>query len=108
MTKSSLIMIFSFYDPEKGQLCQEAGWGKIRRQSLGYNYIELMNTKKNEPNNTYKILNQNEVTEFCVEIGNIKHCRNNYLVHNLNQSGVTSISDIKPKVQEKTGLVYKG
>ena len=90
-----------------GKICQVAGWGKIQKPPNSLNLGQLLNTPKNELNNT-KILNPNEVTEFCVRIGSIKQCRNNYLVHNLNQSGVTSISDIKPKVHEITGLVHKG
>ena len=105
MNKSSLIIIFLSHDPEKGQLCQVGGWGKIQKPPNSLNLGQLMNTPKNELKNT-KIMNRYEVT--CVKIGSTNECRNNYLVHNLNQSGDTSISDIKPKVNEETGLVYKG
>ena len=80
---------------------------KIVQRLMTHPVGKLMKTPKNELNNT-KLLNGNELTEFCVRIGSIKQCRNNYLVHNLNQSGVNSISDIKPKVIKDTGLVYKG
>ena len=103
----SLIIIILSHDPDNGQLCQVGGWGKIQKPPNSLNLGQLMNTPKNELKNT-KILNRYEVTEFCVKIGSTNKCRNNYLVHNLNQSGVTSISDIKPKVNEETGLVYKG
>ena len=107
MSESFLIIIFLPLHPEMGKICQVAGWGKIQKPPNSLNLGQLLHTPKNELNNT-KILNPNEVTEFCVRIGSIKQCRNNHLVHNLNQSGVTSISDIKPKVHEITGLVHKG
>jgi len=80
----------TYDDPEKGVLCQVAGWGHMDKtwKGNGINPIELM--------------------EACVPIVNTNECRNNYFMNQLEDRNISTFPDMKQKIDYQINTVYQG
>ena len=93
-------MTILFKDPEIGELCQVAGWGRVPRKKY---YIDDEGNKREHKGPI-------DLMEVCVPIVDINKCRNRYLVHLAaeSHSKVTELKDFKEKIIDQIDTVYDG
>ena len=91
---------YFFQDPEIGEHCQVAGWGRDRKEPHVYDNETRILIPYKAPTN---------LMEVCVPIVDINECRNNYLVHFAGANWkVNSLLNFKQKVEFQIDWIYNG
>ena len=87
-----------FKDPEIGEFCQVAGWGRDRKEKYVYD----------DERHLIPYKAPTDLMEVCVPIVDANDCRNNYIVNKAKKRDTDKLSDFKQNLKHQIDNVYDG